>query len=242
MLTRLRLVAILTLTAVTCISAFTATLPPTIRRQSPKRISSLNAAESASTQDKQLAGRWEELKGNYILRPPMDQGTPRALVHFLGGALVGAVPHVSYRYMLERLADKGFLVVATPYSLSFDHLETCDAVIQRFETIAPMLAQQYGAVPVVGVGHSCGALLHLLITSLFPDTPRAANALVSFNNKPIKDAVPFFEEVSAFMAVEWDFHGWMDGISSAGENKIVFLTRPFLTAPVLRTSVYGTRR
>jgi hypothetical protein len=98
--------------------------------------------------------------------------------------------------MLETLASKGFLVVATPYNLSFDHLETCDEVIEKFERIAPMLARQYGAVPVVGVGHSCGALLQLLITSVFPDTPRAANALLSFNNKPVSEAVPFFEEVS----------------------------------------------
>ncbi|KAI2507603.1 Protein of unknown function (DUF1350) [Fragilaria crotonensis] len=60
-----------------------------------------------------------------------------------------------------------------------------------------MLAREYGAIPVIGVGHSCGALLQLLITSLFPDTPRAANALISFNNKPIKVAVPFFDEVFA---------------------------------------------
>lgn len=152
--------------------------------------------DTATRREKQLTGQWEELQGNYILRPPMEQGTPRALLHFLGGAIVGAVPHVSYRYILERLAEKGFLVVATPYNLSFDHLDTCDVIIQRFETIAPMLAKQYGAVPVVGVGHSCGALLHLLITSLFPDTPRAANALISFNNKPVTEAVPFFDEVS----------------------------------------------
>lgn len=34
-----------------------------------------------------------------------------------------------------------------------------------------------------------------MVTSLFPDTPRAANALISFNNKPVSDAVPFFEEI-----------------------------------------------
>jgi Protein of unknown function (DUF1350) len=99
--------------------------------------------------------------------------------------------------MLERLADKGYLIVATPFSLSFDHLSTCDAVISRFERIAPVLARTYGPLPVVGVGHSCGALLQLLITSLFPDTPRAANALISFNNKPVSDAVPFFDEFFA---------------------------------------------
>lgn len=99
--------------------------------------------------------------------------------------------------MLERLAEKGFLVVATPYQLSFDHLEICDNVIARFEDLAPSVARQYGALPVVGIGHSCGALLQVLITSLFPDTPRAANALISYNNKPVSDAVPFFEEFFA---------------------------------------------
>jgi hypothetical protein len=39
--------------------------------------------------------------------------------------------------------------------------------------------------------------LQLLITCLFPDTPRAANALLSFNNKPVSEAVPFFEEFFA---------------------------------------------
>ncbi len=121
----------------------------------------------------------------------------RALIHFLGGAIVGAAPDISYRYLLERLAQKGFLIVATPYTLSFDYIATCDDIIGRFERIAPSLARQFGPVPVVGVGHSCGALLQLLITTLFPDTPRAANVLLSYNNKGVKEAIPLFDEVFA---------------------------------------------
>jgi len=121
----------------------------------------------------------------------------RALIHFLGGAIVGAAPDISYRYILERLAQKGFLIVATPFTLSFDYISTCDDIIGRFERIAPTLARQFGPVPVVGVGHSCGALLQLLITTLFPDTPRAANALLSYNNKEVKGAIPLFDEFFA---------------------------------------------
>lgn len=143
-----------------------------------------------------VIGDFEEIEGNFLLRPPSGM-QPRALIHFLGGALVGVSPHISYRYLLERLAQAGYLVVATPYQLSFDHLSTCDVVISRFERIAIPLARAYGGLPVVGIGHSCGALLHLLITSLFPDTPRAANALISFNNKPVSEAVPFFEDFFA---------------------------------------------
>lgn len=159
--------------------------------------SSTAASKKDNNNKSKTIGKWEEMHGNYLLRPPLSEGSPRALLHFLGGALVGHSPHIAYRYLLERLAAKGYLVVATPYQLSFDHLTTCDTVIARFERIAGPLARTYGALPVVGVGHSCGSLLQLMITSLFPDTPRAANALLSFNNKPVSEAVPLFEEVVA---------------------------------------------
>ena len=188
---------------------------------------------------------WEEMEGNFLRRPP--RGVPvRAVVHFLGGAFVGAAPQVTYRYLLEGLARQGFLVVATPYDLGFDYLEVCDAVLDKFDRAAVKLAVEIGAVPVVrrgrcapmeplkapqglalgaalqapvlspaphprpsrtrrltlapaaclfplsfasalevGMGHSCGALLQVLISSLFPDAPRAANALLSFNNKQV---------------------------------------------------------
>ena len=144
-----------------------------------------------------LAGLFEDLDGagTMLLRPPADV-PPRAVLHFLGGAFVGAAPHITYRYLLEALAREGFLVVSTPYRLEFDYLELTDKVLARFERAARPLAQQYGALPVIGVGHSCGALLHVLITCLFPDTPRAANALISFNNKPAGESVASFGSYS----------------------------------------------
>jgi acetyl esterase/lipase len=185
--------------------------------ESDSTPSSTTTKKSNSNSNFNLVGRWENLHGNYVLKPNVEDGPPRALLHFLGGAIVGAVPHVAYRYLLERLAAKGYLVIATPYNLSFDHLQTCDMVIQRFERIAPTLARQYGAIPVVGVGHSCGALLQLLITSLFPDTPRAANALISFNNKPVKGAVPFFDE---FFAPFFTSVAAKDGTTASGVDVI----------------------
>ena len=165
----------------------------------PSEASSTTSDNSSSTSSTTTStiGNWEEIHGNYLLRPKLDEGPPRALLHFLGGAIVGKSPHIAYRYMLERLASKGYVVVATPYDLSFDYLLTCDDIIARFERIATPLARTYGALPVIGIGHSCGSLLQVLITSLFPDTPRAANALISYNNKPVSEAVPFFDEFFA---------------------------------------------
>ena len=72
--------------------------------------------------------------------------------------------------------------------------KSTDTVFCPFDEDVATSAGQYGAVPVVGVGHSCGSLLHMLITSLFPDTPRAANALISYNNRGVSEAIPGFEE------------------------------------------------
>lgn len=119
-------------------------------------------------------GRWKYLGGNYILRPlSVESNTvpPLGVIHFLGGAFVGAAPHVTYRYLLESLCDSGYVVVATPYRLDMDYVRSCDEILRKFDLAAIELAGQYGPVPVIGLGHSCGSLLHALITSLFPDAP-----------------------------------------------------------------------
>ena len=186
--------------------SYTPFVPPfSIFLVKPKGVSLMDSRSNViESPSRTVVGSWEEIHGNYVLRPNTKSNqSPRALIHFIGGAIVGAAPDLSYRYMLEKLSEYGFLIVATPYQLSFDYISTCDGIISRFEKIAPDLARTFGALPVIGVGHSCGALLQILITSLFPDTPRAANALIAFNNKPAKDAVPLFEELVApfFVAV-----------------------------------------
>lgn len=103
--------------------------------------STIDNTSNISEESNYTEGRWESLHGNYILRPPSNKGKPRALIHFLGGALLGAAPQLTYRYLLERLSSKGYLVVATPYQLSFDHLVSCDEIIDKFERVAPDLAR-----------------------------------------------------------------------------------------------------
>jgi hypothetical protein len=120
---------------------------------------------------------------------------PIGVIHFLGGAFVGAAPHLSYRYLLEELCAAGYIIVATPYRLDLDYVRSCDDILSKFDNVAIKLVSKYGYLPVIGLGHSCGALLQTLITSLFPDAPRAVNILISFNNRPVSSAIPAFEEV-----------------------------------------------
>ena len=68
---------------------------------------------------------------------------PYGVIHFLGGAFVGAAPHITYRYLLETLCDQGYLIVATPYRLEMDYIRSCDQILSKFDAVAVDLAAGY---------------------------------------------------------------------------------------------------
>ncbi|MBE9174480.1 DUF1350 family protein [Synechocystis salina LEGE 06155] len=138
---------------------------------------------------------WREISGSWVLVPPQ----PIAVVHFLGGAFVGTAPNVAYRWLLTELGKAGYVVVATPFLNTFDHQAIARSVLNRFEIILERLRKQgeitNGLLPVYGLGHSLGCKLHLLIGSLY-EVERAGNILVAFNNYPVKQAIPFGEQLA----------------------------------------------
>lgn len=137
--------------------------------------------------------KWERIHGNFVLKPPKRA---KAVIHFIGGAFVGAAPHIAYSTLLERLMRRGYCIVATPYDLSLDYLATIADITSKWEAIETDLALEYGSIPVIGVGHSAGALFHAIASSLFDDvSPKAANVLISYNNKPIKSAIPLYNSL-----------------------------------------------
>ncbi|KAF6001028.1 hypothetical protein F1559_001521 [Cyanidiococcus yangmingshanensis] len=188
--------------------------------------------------------RWEEYAGNFILRPqpPSTQTTihlssqrgyrPKALIHFLGGAFAGAAPQIVYRWFLEQLSMEGYVVVTTPYRLSFDHLSTVDEVLSRFSAAAGMLALDYGDIPVIGIGHSSGALLQTISGSFFSgaDGSRAINVLIAYNNRRAEDAIPLFREFIAPTV-----------INVAETNELAdALERLFVDAPAALDTIFDT--
>ncbi|MDY7022609.1 MAG: DUF1350 family protein, partial [Cyanobacteriota bacterium] len=60
---------------------------------------------------------WIEVSKNWVLIPPR----PKAIVHFLGGAFVAAAPQVTYRWLLEAIAQQGYVVIATPFINTLNH-------------------------------------------------------------------------------------------------------------------------
>lgn len=145
---------------------------------------------------------WKEVRGNWVLIPP----NPIGIIHFLGGAFVATAPHLTYRWLLEQLADKGYVVIATPFVNTLDHIAIAESVLLNFDRTIERLHDSTALrklyLPVYGVGHSMGCKLHLLIGSLF-SVERAGNILISFNNYAARDAIPLVEQLNATLAIEF---------------------------------------
>jgi hypothetical protein len=148
---------------------------------------------------------WQEIYGGWVLVPDKQ---PIGIVHFLGGAFVATAPQLTYRWLLEELAKSGFIVIATPFLNTFDHIAIVREVLNRFEAIlerlqfSNIIGKRY--LPIYGIGHSMGCKLHLLIGSLFA-VERAGNILVSFNNYPAKRAIPFVEQLEIDSLLNLEF-------------------------------------
>ncbi|KAI8475731.1 MAG: hypothetical protein J3K34DRAFT_403441 [Monoraphidium minutum] len=140
-------------------------------------------------------GDWQEVEGSWVLYPPEGR-RPEAMVHFLGGAFVGAAPQLAYRTLLESLASRGVLIVATPFSTGFDHLRSADEIQYKYDRCIAALKVDPSTLPVYGVGHSLGSVMHALICSRYAPM-RAGNALMAFNNRPATDTIPFLSPLIA---------------------------------------------
>lgn len=145
---------------------------------------------------------WKEIAGNWVIAPQK----PIGVIHFLGGAFVATAPQVTYRLLLEYLAEKGFLVVATPFVNTLDHKAIAETALLNFERALVRLEDRgiigNGYLPIYGLGHSMGCKLHLLIGSMHP-VERAGNILISFNNYAAKEAIPLVEQLNSTINLEF---------------------------------------
>jgi hypothetical protein len=145
---------------------------------------------------------WKPIGQNWVLLPPRRTV---AVVHFLGGAFVGAAPQFSYSKLLEVLADRGYAIVATPFINTLDHQAIATTVLNQFETTLERLHRGRllpVGLPIYGMGHSMGCKLHLLIGSVFA-IERAGNILMSFNNFDADRAIPFAEWLNQSVSVQF---------------------------------------
>jgi hypothetical protein len=133
------------------------------------------------------AATWRQQGPLWILEPaPGAASAVLGRIEFIGGSYLAATPQLSYRRLLEALAERGWGVLAWSYVPGFDHQLQANEAWRAFR-------ERRDDQPVLRLGHSLGCKLHLLA----PDGGRACRGLValSFNNFSAGRSVPLLAEM-----------------------------------------------
>lgn len=141
---------------------------------------------------------WYKFSGCNVKLPTYDK-IPKALVHVIGGFLVGSVSTIAYARLLNILADEGFLIVATDIAfITTNHDKITDDISNKFKEcyyndLPSLLSTKVlAALPVIGLSHSLGGKITVLLSSNKENRKklplREANIFIAFNNFKLKDS------------------------------------------------------
>ena len=81
-------------------------------------------------------------------------------------------------------------IITAPFATGFNHLKIANEIYFKLDRCHRSI---FGSsdLPIYGMGHSMGSLMHILMATQFP-VQRAGNVLMSFNNKDVLESIPFF--------------------------------------------------
>lgn len=110
---------------------------------------------------------------------------PKGVVQFIGGAFFGTFPTLFYRYLLRKLFEEGYTIVAMPFRFSFRHWPIAIQLLKEQEEVREAIAEEarrlgyrsdiYKAdlsdveTPYYWVGHSLGCKYIALLEFLSGD-------------------------------------------------------------------------
>ena len=173
-------------------------------------------------EDPNQGWEWETTRSGRasVLLPPLPDDipansaapTPQSIIHFIGGAIVGSYPTQFYSDLLLPLAQQtNSVVVATNVPVTvdrnpLDHYALSDTIYEALEeAYEDVLCDEFDfdrlkGVPLVGVGHSLGSRLHVVMNTDDDDmirrmekripNKRVGNVFMGFNNYGASSAVP----------------------------------------------------
>ncbi len=144
--------------------------------------------------------RWRRLDSIWALWPTQ----PIGLVEMVGGSYLAASPQLSYRRLLEALADHNLAIHAWGYVPGLDHQAQATEAWRDFRRCRQQLEARVGAVsPSLRLGHSLGCKLHLLA----PDGGRNSCSLValSFNNFTADRSIPMLRQLAPKLGIHTEY-------------------------------------
>ena len=114
---------------------------------------------------------------------------PIGVVKFIGGALFGSVPIVSYDYFLRSLYEGGYTVITLPFRFGLDHNSIAESLLSERDEVIKQLDNLHQRLPRFWVGHSLGCKYIVLLEAAkkIMDQP---TLLIAPDISNTKDAVP----------------------------------------------------
>ena len=122
-----------------------------------------------------------------VLLPPAAVERPTAIVHFVGGTFFGSNPKLWYRSLLESIVrSTSVAIVVTPIPVTLfknplQHVRLSQKLQASFQHAwCTVLEDEYGSdilqdIPLCGMGHSLGARLLTVMTTLNQNVPTENN-------------------------------------------------------------------
>ncbi|MFN5698840.1 MAG: DUF1350 family protein, partial [Cyanobacteriota bacterium] len=98
---------------------------------------------------------WQQRGTLWCLEPDDPSGPGEGLVEFIGGSYLAATPQLSYRRLLEALANRGWRVRAWSYVPGFDHQGQANEAWRCFRS-AREERPAANAPRLLRIGHSLG--------------------------------------------------------------------------------------
>eukprot|EP00584_Thalassiosira_punctigera_P007706 CAMPEP_0172529588 /NCGR_PEP_ID=MMETSP1067-20121228/3631_1 /TAXON_ID=265564 ORGANISM="Thalassiosira punctigera, Strain Tpunct2005C2" /NCGR_SAMPLE_ID=MMETSP1067 /ASSEMBLY_ACC=CAM_ASM_000444 /LENGTH=431 /DNA_ID=CAMNT_0013313667 /DNA_START=21 /DNA_END=1316 /DNA_ORIENTATION=- len=151
----------------------------------------------------------------YLLEPTSG-AVPSCVIFFLGGAVLGQFPHISYSVFLQRVAARmNASVLAIPYEVNLDHLGIAQRAVSRMKNAVIECEDSRGyppELPKYAIGHSLGAKLHGIgIAATGMGEELSGVGFVSYNNFGFAETISMARSFAKELQVGNDSFGFGAG-------------------------------
>ncbi len=144
--------------------------------------------------------RWRQIGETWCKWPPQPVG----LIEIIGGSYLATNPQISYRRLLDNLADRNLAIHAWSYIPGLDHQAQANHAWRNLRSCKKDLECRISkSLNPIRLGHSLGCKLHLLA----PDGGRNSKALITmgFNNYGAARSIPMLGRLAPKLGFSSEF-------------------------------------